>query len=96
LLSSVLCSVLQPCVMKMKNTPRTFLLGDIFFRRMVVVHDLRNPMQPLITVGQRKTDYSLTDKLVTLEDRSHVPLGKKLVQKVAFNTTLRHKHETLF
>jgi len=82
--------------MKMKNTPRTFLLGDIFFRRMVVVHDLRNPIQPLITVGQRKTDYSLTDKLVTLEDRSHVPLGKKLVQKVAFNTTLRHKHETIF
>ena len=58
------------------------------------MHDLRNPIQPLITVGQRKTDYSLTDKLVTLEDRSHVPLGKKLVQKVAFNTTLRHKHET--
>jgi hypothetical protein len=47
--------------------------------RMVVVHNLNNPLQPLITLGQRKNDYELTSKLTTLPDRSHVPLGKKLV-----------------
>ena len=47
----------KPCVMKMKSTPRTFLLGDVFFRRMVVVHDLNDPAAPTISFGQRADDY---------------------------------------
>jgi len=71
----------KPCVMKMKSTPRTFLLGDVFFRRMVVVHNLNNPLQPLITLGQRDPKYELTAELKTIGERSHVPLGKKAVHK---------------
>ena len=71
----------KPCVMKMKSTPRTFLLGDVFFRRMVVVHDLNDPAAPTISFGQRADDYPLTPTLKTIGARHHVPLGKKQVQK---------------
>jgi hypothetical protein len=71
----------KPCVMKMKSTPRTFLLGDVFFRRMVVMHNLNNPDRPQITLGQRDPDYKLTTMVKKVGDRSHVPLGKKAVQK---------------
>lgn len=71
----------KPCVMKMKSTPRTFLLGDVFFRRMVVVHNLNNPLKPLITLGQRDPNYKLTTMVKKVGDRSHVPLGKKAVQR---------------
>jgi hypothetical protein len=71
----------KPCVMKMKSTPRTFLLGDVFFRRMVVVHDLNDPAAPTISFGQRADDYALTPTLKTIGARHHVPLGKKQVQK---------------
>ena len=71
----------KPCVMKMKSTPRTFLLGDVFFRRMVVSHNLNNPMRPQITLGQRDPDYKLTTSVKKVGDRSHIPLGKKAVQR---------------
>ena len=71
----------KPCVMKMKSTPRTFLLGDVFFRRMVVSHNLNDPSRPQITLGQRNPDYKLTTIVKKVGDRSHVPLGKKAVQK---------------
>jgi hypothetical protein len=71
----------KPCVMKMKSTPRTFLLGDVFFRRMVVVHNLNDPLRPRITLGQRDPDYKLTAVAKKVGGRSHVALGKKLVQR---------------
>jgi hypothetical protein len=71
----------KPCVMKMKSTPRTFLLGDVVFRRMVVVHNLNNPLQPQITLGQRDPNYKLTTVVKKVGYRSHVPLGKKAVQR---------------
>ena len=71
----------KPCVMKMKSTPRTFLLGDVFFRRMVVMHNLNNPLNPQITLGQRDPNYKLTTMTKKVGDRSHVPLGKKAVQR---------------
>ena len=71
----------KPCVMKMKSTPRTFLLGDVFFRRMVVVHNLNDPMRPQITLGERHPDYRLTAVTKKVDDRSHIPLGKKAVQR---------------
>jgi len=71
----------KPCVMKMKSTPRTFLLGDVFFRRMVVVHDLNDPAQPKVTLGQRAPGYQLTTQFKKIDDRNHVPLGKKKVLK---------------
>jgi hypothetical protein len=71
----------KPCVMKMKSTPRTFLLGDVFFRRMVVSHNLNDPIRPQITLGQRDPKYKLTTSVKMVGDRSHIPLGKKAVQR---------------
>merc|ERR1719409_1504489 len=65
----------------MKSTPRTFLLGDVFFRRMVVVHNLNDPMRPQITLGGHHPDYRLTAVTKKVDDRSHIPLGKKAVQR---------------
>jgi hypothetical protein len=56
----------RTCVMKMANTPRTFLLGDVFFRRMVVVHNLTDVHHPTVSLGQRDLAYPLADKVSTL------------------------------
>jgi hypothetical protein len=49
----------QPCVMRMPSQRRTFLLGDVFFRRMVVHHDLSDLKAPTVTLARRNEGYSL-------------------------------------
>jgi hypothetical protein len=73
----------RTCVLKMKNSPTAFLLGDIFFKRAVVVHDMRDLQRPVVQIGKRNPSYSVTDKLVHITAAAHSPAVKVPISKVA-------------
>ena len=42
--------------------PSLFLLGDVFFRDLVVVHDLNDPRNPLVGIAPRRLEYLPTQQ----------------------------------
>jgi hypothetical protein len=73
----------RTCVLKMKNSPTAFLLGDIFFKRAVVIHDLRDLQRPVLQIGRRSPAYSVTDKLVHIAGAGEAPAVKVPISKAA-------------
>ncbi len=73
----------RTCVLKMKNSPTAFLLGDIFFKRAVVIHDLRDLQRPVLQIGRRSPTYSVTDKLIHIAGAGEAPAVKVPISKVA-------------
>lgn len=73
----------RTCVLKMKNSPTAFLLGDIFFKRAVVIHDMRDMQRPVVRIGKRNPAYAVTDKLVHVAAAVDSPAVKVPISKVA-------------
>lgn len=73
----------RTCVLKMKNSPTAFLLGDIFFKRAVVIHDMRDVQHPVLQIGRRNPQYSVTDKLIHIAGTEGSSAVKVPISKVA-------------
>jgi hypothetical protein len=73
----------RTCVLKMKNSPTAFLLGDIFFKRAVVIHDMRDMQHPVVQIGKRNPQYSVTDKLIHIAGAEGSSAVKVPISKVA-------------
>jgi hypothetical protein len=67
----------------MKNSPTAFLLGDIFFKRAVVIHDLRDIQHPVVQIGQRNPRYSIAEKLMHIAGSGGSPAVKVPITKTA-------------
>jgi hypothetical protein len=67
----------------MKNSPTAFLLGDIFFKRAVVIHDMRDVQHPVLQIGRRNPQYSVTDKLIHIAGTEGSSAVKVPISKVA-------------
>jgi hypothetical protein len=73
----------RTCVLKMKNSPTAFLLGDIFFKRAVVIHDMRDMQHPTVQIGKRNPQYFVTDKLIHIGGAGDSPAVKVPISKIA-------------
>eukprot|EP00164_Ancoracysta_twista_P002530 GFYU01003370.1.p1 GENE.GFYU01003370.1~~GFYU01003370.1.p1 ORF type:complete len:688 (-),score=126.86 GFYU01003370.1:66-2129(-) len=70
------------CVETLKDHPDLFVLGDVFFRSLVVIHDLTDMGRPLIKLGRRRPDYHVAGSTIktythnsSRSSRSHTQLA---------------------
>merc|ERR1711966_234159 len=45
------------CVRTLKKVPKHFLIGDVFFRQHVIVHDLRNLEHPVLGIAAQRPGF---------------------------------------
>ena len=62
------------CVRTLEKVPDHFLIGDVFFRQHLVVHDMRNLLSPAVGIATRNPKYApIRAKLETVDILLQMP-----------------------